>query len=106
MWLKVERLVSIHEAVVKEMQQNLKDFNSEEEGERDWLEAVPGDMEKISDFVEENLTKPTANLADLMYKSVGIRDSRHGLQLNTSMWRLRFAARPPILKLTDPRSAG
>ena len=25
-----------------------------------------------------------------MYKSVGIRDSRHGLQLNTSMWRLSW----------------
>lgn len=27
---------------------------------------------------------------DLMYKSVGIRDSRHGLQLNNSMWRLSW----------------
>jgi len=27
---------------------------------------------------------------DLMYKSVGIRDSRHGLQLNTSLWRLSW----------------
>ena len=25
-----------------------------------------------------------------MYKSVEIRDSRHGLQLNTSMWRLSW----------------
>jgi Mg2+ and Co2+ transporter CorA len=29
-------------------------------------------------------------LQDLMYKSVGIRDSRHGLQLNTSLWRLSW----------------
>ena len=89
MWLKVERLVSIHEAVVKEMQQNLKEFVTEEGFEDNWLEASPGDMEKISDLTEENLTKPTANLADLMYKSVGIRAYRHSLQLNTSMWRLR-----------------
>lgn len=27
---------------------------------------------------------------DLMYKSIGIRDSRHGLQLNTSLWRLSW----------------
>ena len=89
MWLKVERLVSIHEAVLKEMQQNLKEFINEEEIEDNWLEASPADMEKISDLTDENLTKPTANLADLMYKSVGIRDSRHSLQLNTSLWRLR-----------------
>lgn len=89
MWLKVERLVSIHQAVLKEMQQNLKEFISDDEVEDNWLEASPADMEKISDLTEENLTKPTANLADLMYKSVGIRDSRHSLQLNTSMWRLR-----------------
>ena len=90
MWLKVERLVSIHQAVLKEMQQNLKEFSSDEdEADDDWLELSPSDMEKISDLIEENLTKPTANLADLMYKSVGIRDSRHSLQLNTSLWRLR-----------------
>ena len=49
MWLKVARLVSIHEAVLKEMQQNLKDFISDEEVEDNWLEASPADMEKISD---------------------------------------------------------
>ncbi|KAL6721270.1 hypothetical protein ACLMJK_000372 [Lecanora helva] len=90
MWLKVERLVAIHDAVLKEMQQNLKEFISEGELEDNWLEAIPADMEKIKDLTEENLTKPTANLADLMYKSVGIRDSRHSLQLNTSMWRLSW----------------
>ena len=94
MWLKVERLVAIHEAVVKEMQQNLKEFISEDDVEDAWLEAIPADMEKVSDLTEENLTKPTANLADLMYKSVGIRDSRHSLQLNTSLWRLRYAEYP------------
>jgi len=89
MWLKVERLASIHEAVLKETQNNLEEFLSEGDVEEEWLSASPGDMKKINDLVQENLTKPTANLADLMYKSVGIRDSRHGLQLNTSMWRLR-----------------
>lgn len=89
MWLKVERLVTIHVAIVKEMQTNLREFISESELEDNWLEASPADMEKIRELAQENLKEPTANLADLMYKSVGIRDSRHGLQLNTSMWRLR-----------------
>ena len=90
MWLKVERLVSIHVAVVKEMQTNLREFLSEPEVEDNWLDASPADMEKIRDLVQEDLVKPTANLADLMYKSVEIRDSRHSLQLNTSMWRLSW----------------
>lgn len=71
------------------MQNNLQEFLSQGDVEEEWLNASPGDMKKINDLVQENLTKPTANLADLMCKSVGIRDSRHGLQLNTSMWRLR-----------------
>ena len=103
MWLKVERLVSIHEAVVKEIQQNLREFLSDEDVEDGWLEATPSDMEKISGLTEENLTKPTANLADLMYKSVGIRDSRHSLQLNTSLWRLRYPSQiPKFPTLTNP----
>ena len=86
MWLKVERLVSIHIAVVQEVQTNLRDFLTDPEVEDNWLEASPADMEKIRDLVQEILLKPTANLADLMYKSVEIRDSRHSLQLNTSMY--------------------
>ena len=77
MWLKVERLVSIQVSVVKEMQTNLRDFLSEPEVEDNWLDASPDDMEKIRDLVQEDLVKPTANLADLMYKSVEIRDSRY-----------------------------
>ncbi|KAK4692306.1 hypothetical protein P7C71_g4873, partial [Lecanoromycetidae sp. Uapishka_2] len=72
------------------MQTNLREFISESEIEDNWLEASPADMEKIRELAQESLKEPTSNLADLMYKSVGIRDSRHGLQLNTSMWRLSF----------------
>ena len=89
-WLKVERLVSIHSNLVKEMQLNLRDLSDPTATDDYWLESSTGDMERISDLVEEGLVKPTANLADLMYKSVEIRDSRHGLQLNTSMWRLSW----------------
>ena len=34
--------------------------------------------------------RPTDSLNDLLYKSVEIRDSRHSLQLNTSLWRLSW----------------
>ena len=91
MWLKVERLIAIHLAVVKEMQANLREFLTLSNSDDNWLEASPDDMEKIRQLTQDDLKQPTAALGDLMYKSVGIRDSRHGLQLNTSMWRLRYA---------------
>ncbi|MCJ1427912.1 hypothetical protein MMC29_005818 [Sticta canariensis] len=90
MWLKLERLVSIHSAVVKETQTNLRELTGELEVENNWLESSTGDMERLTTLVQEDLVKPTANLADLMYKSVEIRDSRHSLQLNTSLWRLSW----------------
>lgn len=90
MWLKFERLVSIHVAIVKERYTKLQEVLRETEVEGNWLEASPGGMEEIRNLVQEDLVKPTANLADLMYKSVEIRDSRHSLQLNTSMWRLSW----------------
>ena len=52
--------------------------------------------------VQDDLVKPTTNLADMMYKSVEIRDSRHSLQLNTSMWRLSYV---PFLIVTISCSA-
>ncbi len=88
MWLKVERLVAINLALVKEMQTNLREMTGIAEDK--WLEASNPDMEKLTALVQDNLVKPTANLADLMYKSVGIRDSRHSLALSTSMWRLSW----------------
>lgn len=90
MWLKVERLVWIHIAVLKEMQGHLRDLAGELAIEDNWLESSTGDFERLSNLVQEDLIKPTANLADLMYKSVEIRDSRHSLQLNASLWRLSW----------------
>ncbi|KAL8631978.1 hypothetical protein Q9189_002242 [Teloschistes chrysophthalmus] len=89
-WLKLERLVNIHTNVVKEMQNNLQELASDTTVENDWLDKCPGDMERIGILVQEDLVKPTDSLNDLMYKSVEIRDSRHSLQLNTSMWRLSW----------------
>ena len=88
MWLKVERVVAIHLALVREMQTNLRDLTGDPEDK--WLEASQDDMQKLTELVQDDLVKPTANLADLMYKSVEIRDSRHSLQVNTSMWRLSW----------------
>lgn len=89
-WLKVERLVTIHTNIVKEMQNNLREMASEPTVEDNWLGDSPSDLERIGVLVQEDLVKPTDSLNDLMYKSVEIRDSRHSLQLNTSMWRLSW----------------
>ena len=84
MWLKVERQIAVHVAVVEEMQTNFSKFLSDVEVEDRSLEYGVGEIEKTNDLVQENVTKLTTGLADLMYKSVGMRDSRHSLQLSTS----------------------
>lgn len=61
-WLKVERLVSIHANLVKEMQLNLHEM-SDPGLEDNWLEASVGDMDRISDLVQEDLVKPTTSLS-------------------------------------------
>lgn len=89
MWLKVERLVAMHTVIVREMQNNLHELTGNDDDD-DWLEGSPDDMQKITELVQDDLIKPTSSLSDLMYKSVEIRDSRHSLQLNVSMWRLSW----------------
>jgi hypothetical protein len=54
------------------------------------LENAADEFDKLSNLIEEGIVKPTTSLSDLMYKSVGIRDARHSLQLGTSMWRLSW----------------
>jgi len=61
-WLKVERLVSIHSNLVREMQLHLHEM-SDQGLVDDWLTASTGDMERISNLVQEDLVKPTASLA-------------------------------------------
>ncbi|KAL8909275.1 MAG: hypothetical protein Q9207_000285 [Kuettlingeria erythrocarpa] len=89
-WLKVERLITIHTNLVREMQNNLREMASEPAVEDNWLENSSSDLERIGLLIQEDLVKPTDSLNDLMYKSVGIRDARHSLQLNMSMWRLSW----------------
>ncbi len=89
-WLKVEKLINIHLDVSKELIFRLAELIDEDETPQNWLDGTVEEYEKLANLVQEDLVKPTANLSDLMYKSVGIRDSRQSLQLGTSLWRLRY----------------
>ena len=90
-WLKSERTMISHLDTINEVQSNLKEL-ADDPGSTDntWLETNQAEFERLSARVGEDLVKPTANLSDLMYKSVGIRDTRHSLELSYSMWRLSW----------------
>ena len=89
-WLKIERLCFLHLECVKELVTHLDDLPHKAEYARTWLDGVSEQFNKLTALVQEDLVKPTANLSDLMYKSVEIRDSRQSLGLGTSMWRLSW----------------
>lgn len=90
LWLKVEKLVSLQVSVLQEIQNNVKEMSDEDQPHDEWFKHSPEEMKGIETMVQEQLVKPTANLSDLMYKSVGIRDARHSLQLGLSVWRLSW----------------
>ncbi|ODH47753.1 hypothetical protein GX48_06175 [Paracoccidioides brasiliensis] len=91
-WLKVEKLLFIHIDVVKEMRTRLGELVPTDDMETDdtWLDSIPGDYDRLGTLVTEDLVKPTKSLISLLYQSVSIRDSRHSIQLGTSMWRLSW----------------
>ncbi|KAK3709938.1 hypothetical protein LTR37_010557 [Vermiconidia calcicola] len=94
-WRKVDKVMWIHQDLIKEVQAHMAELPAVEvEGEEtlhiDWLATTPAEYERLAHSVTEDLDQPTANLSDLMYKSVGIRDSRQSLQLELSMWRLSW----------------
>ncbi|WPH00093.1 Hypothetical protein R9X50_00291600 [Acrodontium crateriforme] len=97
-WLKVDKIMWIHQDLVRETQGHLRELAEVETSEDEvsplptieWITSTPAEYEKLSHSVQEDLVQPTANLSDLMYKSVGIRDSRQSLQLSLSMWRLSW----------------
>nr|POE54302.1 hypothetical protein CFP56_41241 [Quercus suber] len=97
-WLKVDKIMWIHQDLVKETQQHLRelaDVPPEEDDYSDnpsieWLSSAPAEYDRLTHSIQEDLVQPTVNLSDLMYKSVGIRDSRQSLQLGLSMWRLSW----------------
>lgn len=91
LWLKLEQLISMHTVTVKDLQQQMRDLSESEEFiKTDWFKDTPSDLERIAELFDQEMVKPTSNLSDLLYKSVEIRDSRHSLQLGTSMWRLSW----------------
>jgi Mg2+ and Co2+ transporter CorA len=91
MWLKLEQLISLHTVTVKDLQQQMREMSEcEEFVKTDWFRDTPADLERVAELFDQEMVKPTANLSDLLYKSVGIRDSRQSLQLGTSMWRLSW----------------
>lgn len=83
-WLKVDKVMYIHEDIIQEMQGHLRnlseveiddenaDSSSESRPQVDWLSSVPDEYQRLAHGVQEDLLQPTANLNDLMYKSVGI----------------------------------
>jgi hypothetical protein len=90
-WLKVERLMYTHLDLIKEMRTHMHDLYVGDPRENEpWLQSSPEEMEKQITQFDEGVIKPTTSLSDLMYKSVGIRDARHSLQLGLSMWRLSW----------------
>ncbi|KAL9625320.1 MAG: hypothetical protein Q9160_000383 [Pyrenula sp. 1 TL-2023] len=96
-WLKAEKLLFVHMDIVKEMRIRLRELVDDipdESGEREsdtyWLEEIPSDLHRLGTVITEDLIKPTQALISLLYQSVSIRDSRHSLQLGTSMWRLSW----------------
>ena len=87
MWLSVERLMLVHINVIRESQFNLKEIADRLDV---WFESAPREFERLNSLIQEDLIKPTAALADLLYKSVGIRDARHAVELSISLWRLSW----------------
>ncbi|KIW05785.1 uncharacterized protein PV09_03640 [Verruconis gallopava] len=91
LWLKLEKLISLHIVTINDLQQQMRDLSESEDFVKDdWLKDTPSDLTRVATLFDEEMVKPTTNLSDLLYKSVGIRDSRHSLQLGTSMWRLSW----------------
>lgn len=90
LWLKVERLIWKHRDMVDDMRNYLRELASGDPGEGEWLGSTPAELERLTSQCERDIINPTKELADLMYKSVGIRDARHSLQLGLSMWRLSW----------------
>ncbi|KAF2012165.1 hypothetical protein BU24DRAFT_426001 [Aaosphaeria arxii CBS 175.79] len=91
LWLKVERLMYIHVDIISEMQKNLKEVVTyDPTADEPWLAGSAEEMDRLTKNHEEGIVKPTSNLSDLMYKSVGIRDARISNQLGLSMWRLSW----------------
>ncbi|KAL1962734.1 hypothetical protein VTN77DRAFT_9188 [Rasamsonia byssochlamydoides] len=90
LWLKVEKLLNVHIRVMHEMKSRLHELTDDVDSEDNWLDDIPGEFDRLTNLVTEDLVKPTGSLISLVYQSVSIRDSRHSLELGASMWRLSW----------------
>ncbi len=66
LWLKVEKLMFIHIDIIKEMKSHLKELADLDDPSDEWLGSIPDEFEKLSNLIQEDLVKPTANLSDLV----------------------------------------
>ena len=71
-WLKVEKLVGLHWDSIRQIRENLFGLTSSESPDtmQSWLEGTDNDWQRLSNIVQEDLVKPTANLADLVSHSL------------------------------------
>ncbi|KAK7927476.1 hypothetical protein PG985_004474 [Apiospora marii] len=54
------------------------------------LFSLPKSLEASQTELKTALIQPTANMLDMVYKRVAIRDARNSLALNQSLWRLSW----------------
>jgi hypothetical protein len=94
-WLMSQRLqamlkyINRHTNLMRSVQEDFRAF-AERDEEQYWLSPVIEEFRQLSDTILDDYVEPLQHMIDLMYKSVTIRDSRHSLELNTSLWRLSW----------------
>ncbi|KAL9618538.1 MAG: hypothetical protein Q9204_008391 [Flavoplaca sp. TL-2023a] len=88
--LQAERLLKFQILLLENIQNDFGSLLQAEALPVDWLRSNLDEFKRLSSEVEETLKKPTAQMVDLMYKSISIRDARQSLQLNTSLWRISW----------------
>lgn len=91
-WLRTEKLLDNHLGVVNEIAMRLARLRHDDAQQPEEWQDIHPQYDKLMKLVQTTLIQPTANLNDLLYKSVGVRDSRLGLQLNQSLWRLSWSS--------------
>jgi len=90
LWLKIEKLLSLQSSANGGFRTSLTELSLDPD--RVFLKDAPAQVQRLQSLMDEELSKPTTALTDLVYKSVEIRDSRHSIQLNNSLWRLSYVS--------------
>jgi hypothetical protein len=70
LWLKLEKLISLQNSAVEDVQLQMRDLADTEENPKvEWFKNTPSDLKRVADLLQEELIKPTANLSDLVSSS-------------------------------------